>query len=217
MASSQFYGFVVSTKGKSLVASIAPRMYHLAPSRVSLWQHPRFSNPNFVSPKRLLVPLCVKKNGAIPPEFGSSSAAESRISNSNLNEAGTNKKYAKVHDFCLGIPYGGLLFIMGLIGYIVFRNPISLDLGVIPGFGTVALGVLSMMVWRKSKSNFIFILGQAVIAGFMTRQYTQAFILTQKILPWGFYAFLSCAMVCFYAYVVLSGGNAPPGHISKVV
>ncbi|XP_078172299.1 protein FATTY ACID EXPORT 5-like [Carex rostrata] len=217
MASSQFYGSVVSTKGKSLVLSIAPRMHHLSPPKVSLWQHRRFSNPNFVSFKRLLVPLCVKKNVAIPPEFGSNSAAKSRISSSNLNEAGTNKKYAKVHDFCLGIPYGGLLFIMGLIGYIVFRSPVSLVLGVIPGFGTVALGFFSMMVWRKSKSNFIFILGQAVIAGFLARQYSQAFILTQKILPWGFYAFLSSAMVCFYAYVVLSGGNAPPGNKSKVV
>ncbi|XP_078172302.1 uncharacterized protein LOC144566219 [Carex rostrata] len=126
---------------------------------------------------RLLVLLCVKKNGGIPPEFGSNSAAKSRISSSNLNEAGTNKNYAKVHDFCLGIPYGGLLFIMGLIGYIVFRSPVSMVLGVIPGFGTVALGFFSMMVWRKSKSNFIFILGQAVIAGFLARQYSQAFIL----------------------------------------
>ena len=61
--------------------------------------------------QRLLVPLCVKKNGAIPPEFGSNSAAKSRISSSNLNEAGTNKKYAKVHDFCLGIPYGMFSFL----------------------------------------------------------------------------------------------------------
>lgn len=50
---------------------------------------------------------------------------------------------------------------MGLIGYMVHRSPVSLVLGVVPGFGTVVLGFLSLSAWRKHKSNFIFILGQA--------------------------------------------------------
>ncbi|EEC77450.1 hypothetical protein OsI_16258 [Oryza sativa Indica Group] len=33
---------------------------------------------------------------------------------------------------------------------------------------------------------------------------------TNRILPWAFYASLSTAMACFYAYVLLSGGNPPP-------
>jgi uncharacterized membrane protein (UPF0136 family) len=50
---------------------------------------------------------------------------------------------------------------MGLIGYIVFRSPVSLVLGVVPGFATVVLGFLSLRAWTKQKSNFIYILGQA--------------------------------------------------------
>jgi hypothetical protein len=49
MASSQLYGSVVSPKGKSLVSSIAPRVYHLNPSRISLGQRAGFSYPNFAS------------------------------------------------------------------------------------------------------------------------------------------------------------------------
>jgi uncharacterized membrane protein (UPF0136 family) len=56
---------------------------------------------------------------------------------------------------------GAWLFTMGLIGYIVFRSPVSLVLGVVPGFATVVLGFLSLRAWTKQKSNFIYILGQA--------------------------------------------------------
>uniref|UniRef100_A0A0E0H1Z3 Uncharacterized protein n=1 Tax=Oryza nivara TaxID=4536 RepID=A0A0E0H1Z3_ORYNI len=99
----------------------------------------------------------------------------------------TQKRSAKIHDFCLGIPFG-----------------------VAPGLATLFLGTLSLKFWRSGKSSFIFILGQAAISAVLAWKYSHAYILTNRILPWAFYASLSTAMACFYAYVLLSGGNPPP-------
>uniref|UniRef100_A0A0D9W639 Uncharacterized protein n=1 Tax=Leersia perrieri TaxID=77586 RepID=A0A0D9W639_9ORYZ len=122
----------------------------------------------------------------------------------------TQKRSAKIHDFCLGIPFGGLLFCMGLLGYIFSRSTISLVLGVAPGLATLFLGTLSLKFWRSGKSSFIFILCQAAISALLAWKYSHAYILTNRILPWAFYASLSTAMALFYAYVLLSGGNPPP-------
>nr|CAB3487343.1 unnamed protein product [Digitaria exilis] len=39
---------------------------------------------------------------------------------------------------------------------------------------------------------------------------------TNRLLPWGFYASLSTAMVCFYGYVLLAGGNPPPKKLVAI-
>uniref|UniRef100_A0A0D9ZLZ5 Uncharacterized protein n=1 Tax=Oryza glumipatula TaxID=40148 RepID=A0A0D9ZLZ5_9ORYZ len=102
-------------------------------------------------------------------------------------DTSTQKRSAKIHDFCFGIPFG-----------------------VAPGLATLFLGTLSLNFWRSGKSSFIFILGQAAISAVLAWKYSHAYILTNRILPWAFYASLSTAMACFYAYVLLSGGNPPP-------
>jgi uncharacterized membrane protein (UPF0136 family) len=56
---------------------------------------------------------------------------------------------------------GGLLFSMGLLGYLFSKSNISLVLGVVPGFVTLLLGTLSLKVWRRGKSSVVFILAQA--------------------------------------------------------
>uniref|UniRef100_J3LYS1 Uncharacterized protein n=2 Tax=Oryza brachyantha TaxID=4533 RepID=J3LYS1_ORYBR len=122
----------------------------------------------------------------------------------------TEKRSAKIHDFCFGIPFGGLLFCMGFLGYIFSRSTISLVLGVAPGLATLFLGTLSLKFWRSGKSSLILILGQAAISSLLAWKYSHAYILTNRILPWALYASLSTAMTCFYAYVLLSGGNPPP-------
>jgi len=120
------------------------------------------------------------------------------------------KNYAKIHDFCLGIPYGGFLLAMGIIGFLIWRNPESLFLGIAPGAAIFVLGITSLKVWRGGKSSVPFILAQAAIASVLVWKYVQAFNLTKKLLPWGFYGFISAAMICFYLYVMASGGNPPP-------
>uniref|UniRef100_A0A804Q5S0 Protein FATTY ACID EXPORT 1 chloroplastic n=1 Tax=Zea mays TaxID=4577 RepID=A0A804Q5S0_MAIZE len=76
-------------------------------------------------------------------------------------EAAPQQKCAKIHDFCLGIPFGGLLLSMGLIGFLFWRSPASLTFGVAPGLAILALAVLSLNVWRSGKSSLPFILAQA--------------------------------------------------------
>ncbi|KAF0890492.1 hypothetical protein E2562_002849 [Oryza meyeriana var. granulata] len=110
----------------------------------------------------------------------------------------TQKRSAKIHDFCLGIPFGGLLFCMGLLGYIFSRSTISLVLGVAPGLATLFLGTLSLKFWRSGKSSFIFILGQAAISALLAWKYSHAYILTNRILPWAFYASLRYCALCLF-------------------
>jgi len=125
-------------------------------------------------------------------------------------EVAPQQKCAKIHDFCLGIPFGGFLFSMGLIGFLFWRTPVSLTFGVAPGLAILALGVLSLKVWRSGKSSLPFILAQAGVAAAVAWKHCQAYTITKKLLPWGFYAALSVAMICFYSYVLLAGGNPPP-------
>ncbi|CAI9099791.1 OLC1v1036666C1 [Oldenlandia corymbosa var. corymbosa] len=67
---------------------------------------------------------------------------------------------AKIHDFCLGIPFGGLVLSGGLFSFIVSKNPATL----LYGGGLLGLSVLSLKVWRTGKSSLPFMFGQAVLA-----------------------------------------------------
>ncbi|KAK6127278.1 hypothetical protein DH2020_039004 [Rehmannia glutinosa] len=99
------------------------------------------------------------------------------------------KRAAKIHDFCLGIPFGALL----------------------------ALSTFSLKVWRDGKSSLPFILGQAVLSVALLWKNFQAYSLTKKIFPTGFNVVISAAMLCFYSYVVISGGNPPPKKLKPSV
>ncbi|KAF0904306.1 hypothetical protein E2562_033275 [Oryza meyeriana var. granulata] len=125
-------------------------------------------------------------------------------------EAVPQHKGAIIHDFCFGIPFGAILFSMGLVGFLFWRSTVSLTFGVAPGLAIFALGVLSLKVWRSGKSSLPFILAQAAVAAAVAWQHFQVYTITKKLLPWGFYTALSAAMICFYLYVVLAGGNPPP-------
>ncbi|XP_006656911.1 protein FATTY ACID EXPORT 1, chloroplastic-like [Oryza brachyantha] len=132
-------------------------------------------------------------------------------------EAVPQHKGAIIHDFCLGIPFGAILFSMGLVGFLFWRSTVSLTFGVAPGLAILALGVLSLKVWRSGKSSLPFILAQAAVASAVAWKHFQAYTTTKKLLPWGFYIALSAAMICFYSYVVLAGGNPPPKKKAAVV
>ncbi|KAM3209487.1 hypothetical protein ACQJBY_063897 [Aegilops geniculata] len=119
-------------------------------------------------------------------------------------------KSAVIHDFCLGVPFGGLLFSMGLVGFLFWRSPVSLTFGVAPGLAILGLAVLSLKGWRSGKSSLPFILAQAAVAAAVAWKHCQAYATTKKLLPWGFYTALSALMICFYSYVLLAGGNPPP-------
>ncbi|WZZ52190.1 hypothetical protein YC2023_052297 [Brassica napus] len=98
------------------------------------------------------------------------------------------KRAAKIHDFCFGIPYGGLVMYGGLLGFAFSRNPSSLSTGVLYGGGLLALMLSAVVFWK----NFT------------------AYSMTKKLFSAGLFSVVSAAMLCFYSYVVLSGGNPPP-------
>ncbi|KAF8114752.1 hypothetical protein N665_0034s0091 [Sinapis alba] len=120
------------------------------------------------------------------------------------------KRAAKIHDFCFGIPYGGLVMSGGLLGFAFSRNLTSLSTGVLYGGGLLALSTLSLKIWRQGKSSFPYILGQAVLSAVVFWKNFTAYSMTKKLFPAGIFAVVSAAMLCFYSYVVLSGGNPPP-------
>jgi hypothetical protein len=120
------------------------------------------------------------------------------------------QKGSKIHDFCFGIPYGGIVLIGGLLSFIFSRNPASLVSGVLVGGALLALSTFSLKVWREGNSSVPFILGQAVLAAFLLQKNLQAYTLTKAIFPAGVNSFISAAMLCFYLYVMVSGGNPPP-------
>ncbi|KAJ6814315.1 protein FATTY ACID EXPORT 1, chloroplastic [Iris pallida] len=132
--------------------------------------------------------------------------------NTDVHEEDTlkAKRHAKLHDFCLGIPFGGIIFSGGLFGFLFSRNPACLTTGVMLGGAILALGVMSLKVWRKGLSSAPMIVGQAALAATLLWKNLQVYSLTKKIFPTGFYVTLSAAMLCFYAYVFISGGNPPP-------
>ncbi|KAA8518105.1 hypothetical protein F0562_015579 [Nyssa sinensis] len=125
------------------------------------------------------------------------------------------KRAAKIHDFCFGIPFGGLVLSGGLLGFIFTRNPATLSAGVLFGVALLALSIFSLKVWRQGKSSLPFILGQAVLSATLIWKNFQAYSLTRKLFPTGFYAVVSAAMLCFYIYVVMSGGNPPPKKLKS--
>lgn len=130
---------------------------------------------------------------------------------------GQPKRGAKIHDFCFGIPYGGLVLSGGLIGSMFSRNFSTLRTGLLFGGALLALSTFSLRIWRQGKSSLPFILGQAVLSAVLFWGNFTAYSLTKKLIPTGFYAAISAAMLCFYFYVVISGGNPPPKKLKSSV
>ncbi|KAJ4970900.1 hypothetical protein NE237_003999 [Protea cynaroides] len=139
-----------------------------------------------------------------------------RVDDQLQEQVATQQKgAAKIHDFCFGIPFGGLVLSGGLVGFVLSRNVTTLSTGVLFGGALLALSTTSLKVWRKGKSSLPFILGQAALAAALLGKHYQTYSLTKKFLPTGFYAIVSAAMLCFYSYVMISGGNPPPKKLKS--
>ncbi|KAF3442003.1 hypothetical protein FNV43_RR15919 [Rhamnella rubrinervis] len=162
--------------------------------------------------------LSYKSDGAAKPHIESAAnsypdvAGNSGTENEPLLEKGVaeHKRAAKIHDFCFGIPFGGIVLSGGFIGFIFSRNPATLISGVLYGGALLALSTFSLKIWQQGKSSLPFILGQGALSAALLWKNFQTFLLTKKVFPTGFYAVISAAMLCFYSYVLLSGGNPPP-------
>ncbi|KAJ7517282.1 hypothetical protein O6H91_21G016700 [Diphasiastrum complanatum] len=74
-----------------------------------------------------------------------------------------DKKGSKIHDFCLGIPFGGLLVIGGLLGFLITESTSALRFGVMLGGFHLYLSIKSLKVWKQGTSSLPYIKGQAAI------------------------------------------------------
>uniref|UniRef100_A0A251U4I8 Putative TMEM14 family n=1 Tax=Helianthus annuus TaxID=4232 RepID=A0A251U4I8_HELAN len=128
----------------------------------------------------------------------------------------SEQRSAKIHDFVSVFHMvSGIVLSGGLIGFIFSRNTASLVTGGLYGGALLALSVLSLKIWKQGQSSTPFILGQLGIAAALLWKNIQTYSLTKKILPTGFHIVLSTAMLCFYTYVIVSGGNPPPKKLKS--
>ncbi|KAI3408073.1 uncharacterized protein J3R85_020447 [Psidium guajava] len=112
-----------------------------------------------------------------------------------------------MHDFCLTIPYGLLLVIGGLIGFLKKKSIASLAGGVGTGFLLVVAGYVSLTAYEKRKNSYVALILETVCAAVLTFVMGQRYLQTSKIMPAGIVAGISALMTGFYIYKIATGGN----------
>lgn len=125
------------------------------------------------------------------------------------HSADTPKKFAKIHDFCLGIPYGASLAIGGLLWFIISGSTAAIRFGVILGGILLGLSVSSLNAWKQGKSTSAYIKGQAAISSILAFREIRRLFEVKASFPAALIALISAGMLGFYCYVLLAGGNPP--------
>ncbi|CAI7780636.1 unnamed protein product [Closterium sp. NIES-53] len=112
-----------------------------------------------------------------------------------------------MHDFCFTIPYGSLLILGGLIGFLRKGSTASLIGGVASGAILCLIAAIQLKLFKQRKNSFAAIFAQLAIGGALTYVLGDRYMTTQKIFPAGVVAGLSAIMTLFYAFKLLTGGN----------
>ncbi|KAG6756603.1 hypothetical protein POTOM_040038 [Populus tomentosa] len=126
-----------------------------------------------------------------------------------------------MHDFCFTIPYGLVIVIGGVIGYLRKGSVASLGGGVGTGLVLIFAGYLSLKAFSKGKNSFLGLAIETVCAAVLTFVMGQRYMQTSKIMPAGIVAGIrsialtivfSCSvlMTVFYLYKIATGGNHIP-------
>ncbi|KAI4374778.1 hypothetical protein MLD38_012730 [Melastoma candidum] len=112
-----------------------------------------------------------------------------------------------MHDFCFTIPYGFLVVLGGVIGFLKKRSVASLAGGA--GIGSLLLlaGFISVKAFETRKNSYFSLALETVCAATLTFVMGQRYIQTYKIMPAGIVAGLSALMLGFYLYKIATGGN----------
>ncbi|KAH9308794.1 hypothetical protein KI387_036705, partial [Taxus chinensis] len=74
------------------------------------------------------------------------------------------QKLSGVHDFCVGIPYGALLFVGGFLSFLISGSIPAIRFGVILGGIHLSMCRLSLKAWKKGDSSVPYVKIQAAIA-----------------------------------------------------
>ncbi|KAL8493914.1 hypothetical protein ACS0TY_024898 [Phlomoides rotata] len=142
-------------------------------------------------------------NGSSVQSYPLSEDSVETLNKDMQKQVGEPTRAAKIHDFCFGIPFGGLVLSGGLLGFIFSRNLATLSTGVLFGGALLALSTISLKVWKQGKSSLPFILGQAVLAVALLWKNFQAYSLTQKLFPTGFNALIRYCILFLLIYFVI--------------
>ncbi|XP_050216932.1 protein FATTY ACID EXPORT 5-like [Mercurialis annua] len=115
-----------------------------------------------------------------------------------------------MHDFCLTIPYGLILVVGGIMGYVKRGSTASLGGGVGTGLLLILAGYIGLKAFQRGKNSYPALLIATVCAAVLTFVMGQRYIQTSKIMPAGVVAGISALMTGFYLYKVATGGNHIP-------
>jgi len=117
------------------------------------------------------------------------------------------KNLSKIHDFCLGIPYGALLFLGGFLSFLISGSIPAVRFGVILGGIHLAVSISSLKAWKKGESSIPYVKGQAVIALIILVRELRVLCQKPSLFPGFFMAVVSAAILLFYSYTILSERN----------
>ncbi|XP_078436958.1 protein FATTY ACID EXPORT 5-like [Wolffia australiana] len=115
-----------------------------------------------------------------------------------------------MHDFCFTIPYGFLVLVGGIVGFVAKGSQISLAGGGGAGLVLLLAGFLSLKAFGKRRNSFFALGLETVCAAALTYIMGQRYIQTHKIMPAGIVAALSGLMTLFYIFKISTGGNHLP-------
>eukprot|EP00210_Caulerpa_lentillifera_P003456 g3298.t1 len=141
----------------------------------------------------------------------STSADSSSASLNHSSKEQQEKSYASLHDFCMTIPYGGVIIITGLFGCFAGYGNLA-AVAAIAGFATCLSAYCSWRAWRLGKSHSRYTLASAGLAtavGSLSWRLIQS---TKGKTAGNVMIALSSVIVLFLVYNLAAGGNPPKRH-----
>ncbi|KAH7421196.1 hypothetical protein KP509_13G045000 [Ceratopteris richardii] len=121
----------------------------------------------------------------------------------------THKNFSKIHDFCLGIPYGSILVIGGLLSFMISGSTVAIRFGVILGGILLGFSVSSLRAWKEGKPTYAYIQGQAVISAILALRQMRRLLEVKTFFPTFIFTMISGAMLAFYSRMLLAGEDPP--------
>lgn len=108
------------------------------------------------------------------------------------------------HSFCISIPYGIIVSIGGLIGYLKKGSQMSLLMGLLFGGLSAALGYSAYQKYFENTSDKTEILAGLVISAVLSIVMCLRWSKSGKFMPAGLVGVLSVMMSLFYIYRLLN-------------
>eukprot|EP00252_Welwitschia_mirabilis_P027146 TRINITY_DN9217_c0_g1_i1.p1 TRINITY_DN9217_c0_g1~~TRINITY_DN9217_c0_g1_i1.p1 ORF type:complete len:120 (+),score=10.48 TRINITY_DN9217_c0_g1_i1:193-552(+) len=112
-----------------------------------------------------------------------------------------------MHDFCFTIPYGLLVLLGGLFGYLRKGSTVSLAGGASTGLLLLLAGYMNLKAFEKRTNSYFAFFLEIVCSSALTWVMGQRYLATSKIMPAGMVAAISSVMTLFYLYKIATGGN----------